>query len=409
MPRTGKKLILPFLARDRMSEELELLLVNLFEKNSLMSAVLSSPFSKERQKMTMRQLNIKGRPVYQVTTMREQQAFHQNHTSEEALAYLKAILFDFKQTFLYASDADYQVLINKKKHVTILKKAPSKTTLPLAHNRTKHYILTDGAPIPFLVELGVMSPEGKVHAQKKDKFRQVNRFLEMVDDLLSQLGPQSSLHIVDFGCGKAYLTFALFYFLTSIKGYSVKMTGIDLKSDVIELCQKLSHKLGYANDLHFVLGDVNAFETKQAVDLVISLHACDTATDAALEKAIRWQSRAILCVPCCQHELFKQVRNEALSPLLTHGILKERFAALATDAARVQLLEALGYQAQIMEFIDLEHTPKNLLIRAMRRKSDSHAHAQQAWQTYLTFKEMLHIDPSLERRFQKELGGSIVS
>ncbi len=388
-----------------MPEELELLLVNLFEKNALMSAVLSSPFAKGGQKVTLRQLTIKERPVYQVTTMKEQQAFHQNYSSEEALAYFQANIFDFKQTFLHATDTDYQVLINKKKHVTILKKAPSKTALPLAHNRTKHYILNDGTPVPFLIELGVMSPEGKVHAQKKDKFRQVNRFLEMVDDLLAQLSPQPSLHIVDFGCGKAYLTFALFYFLTSIKGYSVKMTGIDLKSDVIELCQKLARKLGYGNDLNFVLGDVNGFETKQSVDLVISLHACDTATDAALEKAVRWQSRAILCVPCCQHELFKQVRNEALAPLLTHGILKERFAALATDAARVQLLEALGYQAQIMEFIDLEHTPKNLLIRATRRKADNQAHAQQAWQAYLTFKEALHIDHSLERRFQKELGG----
>ncbi len=387
-----------------MSQELELLLVSLFQKNALMNAVLSSPFAKEKQKETLRQLTIKGRPVYQVTTMKDQQAFHQNYSSEEALAYLQTSISDFKQTFLHTSEADYQVLINKKRLVTILKKAPSKTALPLAHNRTKHYILTDGTPIPFLIELGVMSPEGKVHAQKKDKFRQVNRFLEMVDDILSQLGPQSSLHIVDFGCGKAYLTFALFYFLTSIKGYSVKMTGIDLKLDVIELCQKLAHKLGYGNNLQFVLGDVNTFDTQQPVDLVISLHACDTATDAALEKAVRWQSRAILCVPCCQHELFKQVRNEALSPLLTHGILKERFAALATDAARVQLLEALGYQAQIMEFIDLEHTPKNLLIRATRRKGDNLAHTQQAWQTYLAFKEVLHIDPSLERRFQKELG-----
>ncbi|MBA2368428.1 MAG: SAM-dependent methyltransferase [Candidatus Protochlamydia sp.] len=383
-------------------DELENLLTSLFENKLLISAVLSSPlFPGVSDKITLRSLVMNGQANFQSTTIVQKQAFHKNYKPSEALVLLKQNLFNYKQTMLFTRTADYQILINKKQHATLLKKTASKAATPLTHNRTKEYILPEGIPVPFLVKLGVMSPAGKVNAQKGDKFRQINRFLEMVEDVLPHFQQKSTLQIVDFGCGKAYLTFALFHFLKEVKGYTVNMKGIDLKEAVIQECSRLSKDLGYAEELEFILGDINAFDIDRSVDLVVSLHACDTATDAALEKAIKWQARVILSVPCCQHELFKQVRHDGLAPLLKHGIIKERFAALATDAARGQLLEALGYQVQILEFIDVEHTPKNLLIRAIigSNKKD----CSKALEEYRVFKSLLNIHPSLEKRFQENL------
>jgi hypothetical protein len=242
--------------------------------------------------------------------------------------------------------------------------------------------------VPFLVELGVMTPDGKVRAQRYDKFRQVNRFLELVDDVL----PRRPLRIVDFGSGKSYLTFALYHLLAVERGADVEVVGLDLKEDVIERCRSLAERLGY-DRLRFEVGDIALFEGEPA-DVVVSLHACDTATDAALERAVRWRAEVILAVPCCQHELAGQLEVEELAPLLAHGILRERFAALATDAARAQLLEAVGYDAQVVEFVDLEHTAKNLLIRAVRKRDTGDA---ATLRRYRAFKEQLGIDPALER------------
>jgi SAM-dependent methyltransferase len=260
-------------------------------------------------------------------------------------------------------------------------------------------LLQEGVPVPFLVELGVMNKQGKVFPQKRDKFRQINRFLEMVEDTLIHFEPSSEMQIIDFGCGKAYLTFALYHYLKWIKKYPFKIVGLDLKKEVIEMCQKLARQFNY-QDLEFVFGDINHYQASNRIDMVISLHACDTATDAILEKAIHWGAKVILSVPCCQHELFSQVKNPLLIPILKHGILKERFAALATDAARAQLLEVFGYQTQLLEFIDIEHTPKNILIRAIKTNSGLN---EAAWKSYLSFKQSLQIDPSLERRLIQEL------
>ncbi|WP_068467622.1 class I SAM-dependent methyltransferase [Candidatus Protochlamydia phocaeensis] len=385
-------------------ESLDSILKRIFEERCLILAVLSSPRKKqESQKLTLRPLLIQGQLCYQATEMRGQKALHYNLSAQECASALKEQFAHFKQGIFYTSEADYHILINKKHQATILQKPPSKSgnSLSLTHNRAKQYLLPEGMPIPFLVSLGIMNAQGKVLAQKMDKFRQINRFVEMIDDVLPHLAQDRPLHIIDFGCGKAYLTFALYHYLKFSQKRQVNVIGLDLKQDVIQHCQQLAEELGY-EDLQFLLGDINRYETAQPVDLVVSLHACDTATDAALEKAIRWQAQAILCVPCCQHELFKQVRNPDLAPLLDHGILKERFAALATDAARSQLLEALGYHTQVMEFIDLEHTPKNLLIRAIRRSKD--IDSEQALKKYAAFKQALQIHPSLERRFQAELG-----
>ncbi|MBA3721494.1 MAG: SAM-dependent methyltransferase [Parachlamydiaceae bacterium] len=381
-------------------ESVNILLAEIFNERSLISAILSNPRKTQPlQKINVRPILIKDEPFYQFTEFRDNQALHSNLKADECIKNLQEHLPDFKQLMLYTNATDYQILISKKQSVTILKKPSSKCPLALSHNRKKEYLLADNKPIPFLVELGVMSPEGKIHAQKMDKFRQINRFLEMVDDILPDLNKDKPIHIVDFGCGKSYLTFALYYYLKVMKGLKLTLTGLDLKKDVIDKCNQLAKKLCYS-DLSFSVGDINQHQEKRHVDMVISLHACDTATDAALEKAVRWESEVILCVPCCQHELFGQVKNEALEPLLKHGILKERFAALATDAARAQLLEALGYRVQVLEFIDMEHTPKNLLLRAVRNKKQNIN--QDALKKYFEFKKSLNIDHSLERRFAKD-------
>ncbi len=378
------------------------LLTRIRDTEEIILVILSAPRKAgEVSKVMIRPVQIKGRLTYQMTEHRKQRALHQNLSKEDCLEWLKQHISDFKQTYFYTSSADYHLLVNKKGSMTLLTKPPSKHAPVLTHNRSKLYLLPEGIPAPFLVHLRVMRPDGKVHAEKRDKFRQINRFLEMIADILPHLDISRPMQIIDFGCGKAYLTFALYHFLKVIKGYQVRMIGLDLNSEVIRSCQDLSEVLGYQEDLQFIQGDINDFHFQEPVDMVVSLHACDTATDAALEKAIRWQAQVILCVPCCQHELMHQVQHEALSPILKQGILKERFAALATDAARAQLLEVLGYQTQVLEFIDMEHTPKNLLIRAVKRSKP--VPSQAALQTYLVFKEELGIEPSLERRFKTEL------
>ncbi len=256
--------------------------------------------------------------------------------------------------------------MNKKGKASI--KERSGRAIPLAnlsHNRKKRYILPEDEPVPFLVELGVQSQSGKVLDKKQKKFRQINRFLEFIRDVLPKLPRDERLTILDFGCGKSYLTFAVYYYLKIQMGYAVRMIGLDLKKDVIRHCNELAKKLGY-EDLAFYEGDISSFEGVDRVDMVMTLHACDTATDYALYKAVRWGARVILSVPCCQHEMNQKIQSNLLQPVLKYGIVKERIASLLTDGLRASLLEQEGYDVQILEFIDMEHTPKNLLIRAVR-------------------------------------------
>jgi SAM-dependent methyltransferase len=236
----------------------------------------------------------------------------------------------------------------------------------LQHNKKKNYILKEGTPLPFLIDLGVMTKEGAIVKAKTDKFRQINRFLEFIEDILPYLEKDRELTILDFGCGKSYLTFAMYYYLRILQGYRINVIGLDLKKDVIEQCNCLSEKYGY-DKLHFLVGDIASYTGSSSVDMVVTLHACDTATDHALSKAVAWGAKVILSVPCCQHELNKQMSCETLKPVIKYGIIKERMAALVTDALRAELLEAEGYRVQLLEFIDMEHTPKNILIRAVKR------------------------------------------
>jgi SAM-dependent methyltransferase len=386
-------------------EQVKQLVDRLIAEQSLVQGTLSNVRRKAPDQATKVQIKpviLKGKPHYQFTFTVGPKVLHENIAAEEASGrFIQLIQNEFKQALLQAKDADYQLLANKPSKASILKKQASKSSAPveLSHNRKKNYLLTEGEVVPFLVELGVMNAQGKVLAAKYDKFKQINRFLEMIDDVTPHLSREKRLKIIDFGCGKSYLTFALYHYLVFMQKLDVQMIGLDLKKDVIESCSALALKLGYEH-LHFRVGDINNYAETEKVDMVVTLHACDTATDAALEKAVRWNAEVILSVPCCQHELYGQVENETLIPMLQHGIIKERFAALATDSLRAQLLDLVGYKTQIIEFIDIENTPKNLLIRAVKQAQETDACAdviRQKANEYLTFKQLLHIEPFLER------------
>ena len=298
----------------------------------------------------------------------------------------------YRRALLHASDADWQVLAGRGEP-RILRRPPSRPTASGAHDRSKRHLLPEGEPVPYLVALGVQTADGRVRSSRRAKFRQVNRFVELVDDIVPSL-PEGTLRVVDFGSGRAYLTFALHDLLTRVHGRDVDILGLDLKEDVVAECQALARRLG-ADDLRFELGDIAAAEL-EGVDLVVSLHACDTATDAALERAVRACAGVILAVPCCQHELLGQLESDLLRPLLRHGTLRERFVAEVTDAARARLLELAGYDVQVLEFVPLEHTPKNVLLRATRTSRPSRDR-ERLEAEYRSFADALGIEPALER------------
>lgn len=347
-------------------------LKNILEQNlndNFISAVLSNPRDEKlAAKVKVRPVLMKDRRVYQMETFRGNQAFHENLSADEACEKMLEAMENMKQMQLVTADAEFSVLISKKGKVTIKKKQKKAKMRPLDlnHNRKKQYILQEGVPVPFLQDLGVMTEEGKIVHARSDKFRQINRFLEFIEDILPQLDSGRELTILDFGCGKSYLTFAMYYYLHELKEYDIRIIGLDLKKEVIRHCNELSEKYGYEK-LRFLEGDIADYTGVNKVDMVVTLHACDTATDYALAKAVGWDAKVILSVPCCQHELNRQIRNEVLEPVLRYGLLKERMAALITDGLRAQYLEREGYEAQILEFIDMEHTPKNILIRAVKR------------------------------------------
>ena len=341
-----------------------------FFNESLERVLLSNP------RCPQECLKAKIRPVmggkglfFQAEEQVAKQAFHKNLAKDEAVQYvLTALETNFRQAEITSALGSGLILVSKKGKVTVkekrVKNASPSRIVPLSHNRQKRYILQEGIPVPFLIDLGVMTEDGRVIKSRYDKFRQINRFLEMVEDILPGLDKNRENTIIDFGCGKSYLTFAMYYYLKVLKGYEVRIIGLDLKKDVIEHCEELARAYGY-DRLHFTWGDIATYEGVTSVDMVVTLHACDKATDYALAKAVEWGAKVILSVPCCQHELNAQIQNELLAPILNYGIIKERTAALYTDAIRAQALECVGYRTQILEFIDMEHTPKNILIRAV--------------------------------------------
>ncbi|WP_337547311.1 SAM-dependent methyltransferase [Anthropogastromicrobium sp.] len=343
---------------------------------TLIRVILSNPSSKDGViKICARPMLKNKSLLFQIEEYTKTQVFHKNLTAGDAGSYLTGKLSSdtssqtasFKNALVETQSFTANVLVSKKGTITIKKKMNTSAKQPkifLSHNRKKKYILEEGIPVPFLIDLGVMTQNGNIVNTHYDKFRQINRFLEYIEDILPSLPTGRELRILDFGCGKSYLTFAIYYYLKVLKGYPVRITGLDLKEDVIRHCNELAVKYGY-DKLEFLCGDIAYYDGCSQVDMVVTLHACDTATDYALAKAVGWGAKVILSVPCCQHELNKQMKNDLLSPVLHYGILKERMAALMTDGLRAQILEANGYRTQILEFIDMAHTPKNLLIRAV--------------------------------------------
>lgn len=331
-------------------------------------------------KIKIRPVMVKDALYFQETLWKGAQVFHGNFEKEEMLErILSAMEQQFRQLEAESMEEKLQALVSKKGKVSVKRRrnmAKKGQSCPdLSHNRAKQYILRENETVPFLVDLGVQTREGKIVHARYDKFRQINRYLEFVEDILPTLSREETVHIIDFGCGKSYLTFALYYYLHELKGLDVQITGLDLKAGVIENCNLLARKYGYEK-LCFLQGDISTFQGMDRVDMVVSLHACDTATDYAIKKAVDWNAKVIFAVPCCQHEVNGQIRNEMLLPVLKYGILKERMAALITDGIRAGLLEEMGYDTQVLEFIDMEHTPKNLLIRAIRRDGKENGHRQ---------------------------------
>ncbi len=365
---------------------------------SLKEAIFSNPRSKTQtvSKRKVRPVLLKGGLCFQVSSYEGKQVKHENLEAKEVTE--KALLWmqeEFKQLEIHNEESTLICLTNKKgtltmkvkRHATASEQDKAQVTAgaiadgekaaraecdgmdleKFAHNRKKKYLLPDNSPVPFLVDLGVQTKEGKIVNSSYDKFKQINRFLEFIEDILPALEGEERIRILDFGCGKSYLTFAIYHYLHVICEKDVEITGLDLKADVIANCNQLAKKYGYKS-LKFEVGDIKDYEAYKDVDLVVTLHACDTATDYALYKAIRWNAKAILSVPCCHHEVNRQIKSKELETMLQYGIVKDRFAALATDSLRSLILKKYGYDTQLLEFIDMTHTPKNLLIRAVKKQ-----------------------------------------
>ena len=382
----------------------------------LISLVLSNPIDKDIiTKIKVRPVLIKEELLFQITKYIKEKVFHTNEKKEDFLIQAQEWTDgSFRQIEINTTLGSATILFSKKGKVTIINKikknyitstdnstkAEIEDLQKFSHNKKKNYILQEGTVLPFLVDLGVMTKEGQIVKAKSDKFKQINRFLEYIEDILPYLEHNQELTILDFGCGKSYLTFAMYYYLKHMKDYNINVIGLDLKKDVIENCNSLSKKYGY-NKLCFLEGDIASYTGNNQVDMVVTLHACDTATDHALFKAQSWGAKVILSVPCCQHELNKQMKNETLNPLFQYGIIKERMASLVTDALRAQLLETKGYRVQLLEFIDMEHTPKNILIRAVKRNGDGVEKGKLS-EELKSCMDFLKVDPCLYRLFQEE-------
>ena len=316
--------------------------------------------------------------AYHISRYSQKQAFHQNIAADELERALAAELSSrtYRQANAFAADGEHIIMLNKGYDEATYRLKPLSSTAPKppeqAHNRKKQYILSEDEPIPALIDMGVFTKDGRIAAPMRDKFVQINRFLEIVRDAINEDGylerkNAAPLRIIDFGCGKSYLTFVLYHYLVNILGIRVKMTGLDLKADVIAKCSAAAKRYGY-DSLKFERGDIAEYDANAPADMVVTLHACDTATDYALHNAVCRGARMILSVPCCQHELNGQIASDKLKLITRYGIIKERFAALMTDAIRANLLESRGYKTQVLEFVDLSHTPKNLLIRAIKKR-----------------------------------------
>lgn len=333
--------------------------------SSVSKCVLSEPIDKSSE---IKKINVsKWKDQYKITRNENKKDIHKNIPEGELRTYLCEMLGnEFRSLVFWDDKKEYSIRITKNGKV-LTRSASSDIGKNTAktHNREKNYLIPEGTVVAPLVDMGIFTREGKVVSSMHDKYRQINRFLELFCDELDRFPKEKQLNIIDFGCGKSYLTFIVYYYLHETLGYNVQITGLDLKRDVIESCNAAASRYGYS-DLHFEVGDINGYTPKITPDIVVTLHACDTATDFALYNAVQWGAKLIMSVPCCQHEVCTNMNAGEIKILERYGLIKERAAALFTDAIRANTLITKGYSTKVLEFVDMSHTPKNVLIRAVK-------------------------------------------
>ena len=374
------------------------------ENRMLTKLTLSKPVDATVIRATGRLVELKGKLYLALERFcTDGKALHQNIPAENAAeAVAEMVPSQYQALNIQTPSGNCEVKVSKKGKVTVLDRIKRNAAAPveLTHNRKKQYIIADDEPVDFLVELGVQDAKGRIFDKKRSKFRQINRFLELVADVESHIITGDELYILDLCCGKSYLSFAVYYYFTRIRGCKVTMDCVDLKTDVIEFCDSVAKKLGY-DGLHFMAGDIRSFEIRRTPDLTVSLHACDIATDIVLAKGIDSGSRVILSTPCCHHEMMHQLkpRGEAADFLLEHSILKQKFADAATDALRCRLLQLMGYEVGALELIDPEETPKNVLIRGVKRQKPSLKQTEKLKQEYCDICNLLGVRPYLAEHY----------
>ncbi|MBV7271504.1 SAM-dependent methyltransferase [Clostridium sp. PL3] len=377
--------------------------INEIIEEEIIKIVISNKMNKDVKynKIAFNLRENKEKQYYQIEKFTDKQVFHENieenMLEEKLLEYLQE---NYKQLSAWSSMHTFDLKISKKGRIFLSKKKNDNIkVVNKSHNKEKNYILKEGMLIEPLMDLGIFTKDGKIVNSKYDKYKQINRFIEIIDDEVKK-SDFKELTILDFGCGKSYLTFIVYYYFVEIKKINVNIIGLDLKEDVIKRCNEIAEKYNYEN-LHFEIGDINGFKYNNKVDMVITLHACDTATDYALYNAIKWNTKMIFSVPCCQHELNEQMKAETLSILTRYGIVKERAAALMTDAVRANLLEYLGYKTQLLEFIDIAHSPKNILIRAVK-SNVSREKREEALAEVKALIKQFNFDPTLFKLLKED-------
>ena len=386
-------------------------LIENIKDNKLIKIVFSDRQDGDFNKIIMKPLSLKSAKNIQIESFKDNKTFHKNielNNFQEIENILKEYIENFKQILLQIESLDISFM---KKKENFIKKENKNNLIKNfnEHNKKKKYILNEGEKIDFLIEFDLMSVEGKILKSSYNKFKQINKYLEFIDDVIVELKTKklidNHINILDFGCGKSYLTFALYYYLKHYrKDLSFSIVGLDLKKDVIEFCNKLAQKLDYKN-LEFLNGNIKDYDRTKKVDLVFSLHACNNATDYSLEKALSLNAKAILAVPCCHHEFFEKIQKNknsgfynTLKIMADNGIVLDKFASLATDSFRSLTLELCGYKTKMIEFIDMEHTPKNILIKAIKSKSSN---LKEKLKEYNRLKKFLGIQPLLEELTKK--------